>query len=201
MKIYDFPYAPNPRKVRIYLAEKGIDMDYVMVDIRQGEQLKDDFLAINPKGTVPVLEFDSGEYISESLVIMEYLEELYPEPVMIGINPLARAKTRELERFIDTSIASRISNIFFNTSQVFQDRLQVPEVVQQARLSLELSFSRLDALIGENAFVAGDYPSIADCTLIAALEHGSRVDVHILDKYINLNRWYEAFKQRPSVRF
>ena len=200
MKIYDFPYAPNPRKARIYLSEKDIDMDFVMVDIRQNEQRKDTFLAINPKGVLPVLELDDGRHITESLVIMEYLEELFPQPMMIGESPLERAQTRELERFIDTSIANPTNSIFFNTSEVFRHRLQVPELVEPAILSIERAFSLLDAMMAENLFVAGDFPSIADCTLIAALEHGSSVGVHISDKYKQLSLWYEFFRQRPSFK-
>ena len=199
MKIYDFPYAPNPRKVRFFLSEKGIKMAFEMIDIRQGEQTKNDFLAINPKGVLPVLELDDGSYLTESLVIMEYLEELYPEPVMIGQTPLARARTREIERFIDTNIATRINSIFYNTSPIFQDRLQVPEIVQQATRSLAVAFNHLNTIIANNAFVAGNHPSIADCTLIAALEHGKNIKIHD-DKYPNITRWYQSFKQRPSFK-
>ncbi len=200
MKIYDFPFAPNPRKVRLFLSEKGIKMDFEIIDIRQGEQKKDDFLAINSKGALPVLELDDGSYLTESLVIMEYLEELYPEPVMIGKSPLARARTREIERFIDTAIAARINSIFYNTNQIFQDRLQVPEVVEQAKQALEIAFDYLNTIISENTFVAGEHPSIADCTLIAALEHGKNIDMHYIDKYTNIMRWYKSFKQRPSFK-
>ncbi len=200
MKIYDFPYAPNPRKVRLFLSEKGIQIEFEIIDIRKGEQKKDYFLAISPKGTLPVLELDDGSYLTESLVIMEYLEEIYPEPVMIGKTPLARARTREIERFIDTAIATRINSIFYNTSQIFQDRLQVPEVVEQANHSLEIAFNYLNTLISENTFVTGEHPSIADCTLIAALEHGKNIDIHYIDKYTNIMRWYQSFKQRPSFQ-
>lgn len=136
---------------------------------------------------MPVLELDDGSYLTESLV-MEYLEEIYLEPVMIGKTPLACARTREIERFIDTAIAARINSIFYNTNQIFQDRLQVPEVVEQANHLLEIAFNYLNTLISENTFVAGEHPSIADCTLIAALKHGKNIDIHYIDKYTNIMR-------------
>ena len=89
MKIYYFPIAPNPTRVMVYLREKNIALHEVFVDLRKGEQLSPEHLARNPAGALPVLELDSGEYITESLPIMEYLEELHPDPVMIGREPLA----------------------------------------------------------------------------------------------------------------
>ncbi len=104
MRIYDFRFAPNPHKLRIYLAEKGISIPLERVDLRKGENLKPEFLAKNPLGALPVLELDDGSCLTESLAIIEYLEELHPDPPMIGIEPLERARVRELERFADTSV-------------------------------------------------------------------------------------------------
>ena len=97
MKLYTFPLAPNPTKVRVYLKEKGLDIPEQTVDLLAGEQQQPAFQAINPLGGVPVLELDDGTRLCESLAIIEYLEELHPEPPMIGTDPLERARVRALE--------------------------------------------------------------------------------------------------------
>ena len=104
MKFYDCETAPSPRRVRIFIAEKGIDIGTVQVDLRRGEQFSAGFRRINPDCVVPVLELDDGSYISEVLAICQYLEELHPEPPMIGRDPLERARVRELERIAEMSV-------------------------------------------------------------------------------------------------
>ena len=104
MKLYHYQFAPNPRKVRIYIAEKGFPIDYEEVDLAKGENRTPEFLAKNPMGSLPVLELDDGNYLTESLAIIEYLEELHPDPPMIGTTPLERARTHELERLAEMSV-------------------------------------------------------------------------------------------------
>src|SRR5574340_1452465 len=104
MKLYDFGHAPNPRKVRIYLAEKGLTLPIETVNSAAGESHTPEFLKKNPLGGVPVLELDDGSFLTESLAIIEYLEELHPNPPMIGISPVERARVRELERMADLGV-------------------------------------------------------------------------------------------------
>jgi len=200
VKIYDFPFAPNPHKLRIYLAEKGLKIPLERVDVRAGDNQRPEFLAKNPMGALPVLELDDGFCLTESLAIIEYLEELHPDPPMIGTEPLERARVRELERFAEMSILNRITQIFMNTSPIFVHRRQVAQAAEQARAALPAALRLIDARIGAHRFVAGDKPSIADCTLFAAFEHAERADVHIDDTYRNLMRWYANFGRRPSAR-
>ena len=96
MKLYVFPVAPNPTKVRSYVAEKGIEIEQVMVNLREGAQRRPEFLAKNPLGGLPVLELDDGTHLTESLAIIEFLEEQHPHPPMIGTTPLERARVRVL---------------------------------------------------------------------------------------------------------
>ncbi len=133
MRIYDFPFAPNPHKLRIYLAEKGLSIPLVRVDLRKGDNQKPEFLAKNPVGGLPVLELDDGSCLTESLAIIEYLEELHPHPPMIGTEPLERARVRELERFVELNVLNRIAQIFLNSSPIFVHRKQVPQAAEQAR--------------------------------------------------------------------
>lgn len=200
MKIYDFRFAPNPRKLRIYVAEKGLSIPMETVDLSKGQHRTPEFLAKNPLGSVPVLELDDGSYLTESLAIIEFLEELYPDPPMIGTDPRERARVRELERLADVSILGRVGRIFFNTSPVFSGYRQVPEAAEQAREGLPRALQTMDGAIADNPFVAGQHPTIADCTLFAAFEHAKRAKVEISESYENLVRWYASFSERPSAR-
>lgn len=201
MKLYDFAMAPNPKKVRAYLAEKGLNIPIEPVNIAAGETRTPEFLSKNPLGGVPVLELDDGSCLTESLVIIEYLEELHPSPPMIGTSPLERARVRELERIAELAVLQRVGTIFQNTSPFFAGRIkQSPEAAESARKQLHTALNVLDARIGNHPFVAGDRPSIADCTLLAALEFAEFGQVAIEPSCTNAARWLRAFKQRPSAQ-
>ncbi len=200
MRIYDFYFAPNPRKLRVYLAEKGLSIPMEQVDLTKGEHRTPEFLSKNPMGSLPVLELDDGSHLTESLAIIEYFEELYPDPPMIGTEPLERARVRELERLAETSVFNRIARIFFNTSPVFASAQQIPAAAEQAVAGLPNALRILDEAVGERPFVAGDRPTIADCTLFAAFEHAKLANVVIDPCHKNLMRWYAAFQQRPSAK-
>lgn len=201
MKLYYFPVAPNPTRVLIYLAEKGIDnIDLVPVDLRKGEQRQEAHLARNPDGNLPVLELDDGDCLTESLAIMEYLEELHPEPPMIGSDPLARARIRSLERKVETQLLNPIGRLVHATRSPI-GLPPNPAVADAERALLPASFERLDGLVGSRPFAAGDAPTIVDCTLFATLQFGQFFGVDIPAGCDNLQRWYAAFQQRPSTSF
>jgi glutathione S-transferase len=201
MKIHDFVGAPNPKKVRIYVAEKGLRIPFVPVDIVTGENRTPEFLAKNPMGGLPVLELDDGTCLPESLAIIEYLEELHPEPPMIGTKPLERARVRALERMIDLGVLGRIGTIFQNTHPFMASRLkQSADAADNARAMLAGALRVLDAEIGRRPFVAGERPTIADCTLYAGLEFGEFAGVPLDPALANVSRWYAGFKERPSAQ-
>src|SRR5262245_31325886 len=172
MKLLDFNLAPNPKKVRVYLREKGLTLPIEQVDVMSGKNRTPEFLErVNPLGGLPVLELDDGSHLTESLAIMEYLEELHPEPPMLGTTPLERARIREAERICDLGVLLAVGTIFQNTSPFFAGRVkQSPDAAETARGRLAAALKVLDRSIGAKPFVAGDRPSIADCTLLAALE-------------------------------
>jgi glutathione S-transferase len=200
MKLHEFAGAPNPKKVRVYLAEKGIEVASVPVNIITGENRQPEFLKKSPMGGLPVLELDDGTYLPESLAIIEYFEDLHPNPPMIGTTPLERARTRALERLIELSVLGRIAVIFQNTHPLFAGRVkQSPEAAESARNALATNLGVLDAKIGNNTFAAGDTPTIADCTLLAALQFAEFAQIPIGAEHGNVHRWYESFKQRPSA--
>lgn len=201
MKIYDFVGAPNPKKLRIYLAEKGLTIPRQQVNIMTGENRTPEFLKKNPLGGLPVLELDDGTYLTESLAIIDYFEELHPSPPMIGTTPLERARVRALERIAELGVLMRVATFFQNTHPFMAGRIkQSADAAETARGQLAASLAVLDAKIGPRPFVAGERPSIADCTLFAGLEFAEFAQVPLDPACANVTRWHAAFKQRPSAQ-
>jgi len=201
MKLYDFAGAPNPKKLRVYLAEKGVQVPTEQVDIITGQNRSPEFLKKNPLGGLPVLELDDGTILTESLAIIEYFEELHPNPPMIGGNPLERAKVRRLERVIELGVLSNIATIFQNTHPFMAGRLkQSADAAENARGRLAATLKVIDDEIDGKPFAAGNKPSTADCTLLASLGFAEFAGVAIDPSFKNVARWYEAFKQRPSAQ-
>lgn len=199
MKFYFFPVAPNPTRVRTYIREKGIELEEILVDLAAGEQKSPEHLARNPRGALPVLELDNGDYITESLPMMEYLEELYPDPVMIGRDPLERLRNREFERMVEQTLLIPIGRIVHATNSPLGLPPQ-PAIADPERARLPAAMQRVDERIGANPFAAGESPTIVDCTLFASLYFGEFFGVEVASEYRNLRRWYSDFKTRPSAQ-
>ena len=200
MKIYDFVGAPNPKKLRVYLTEKGLRIPLEQINIVTGDNRKAEFLKKNPLGGLPVLELDDGSCLTESLAIMEYLDEVNPAPPMIGTNPRERARVRELERIAELVVMGPIAQYFQNTHPFMAGRLkQSPDAAENAKARLRVGLKTLDDAIGGRPFVAGERPSIADCTLFAAIEFAEFAQAPIDPGCKNVARWFEGFKKRPSA--
>ena len=201
MKLYtDAVGAPNPKKVRIYCAEKGLKLPCETIDIMTGQNRTAEFATKNPLMGLPVLELDDGSCLTESLAIMEYLEEAHPSPSMLGSTPVERARTREVERICELGVLSSVAAIFQHTSPFFAGRIkQSPEAAENARTRLAQVMKVLDTRIGSSPFVAGARPTIADCTLFAALGFAEFAGIAPDPACPNVVRWHAAFKQRPSA--
>lgn len=205
MKLYAFPVAPNPTKVRLYLAEKAaagaaIPITEEVVDLRAGEQKRPEHLARNPFGKLPVLELDDGSHLLESLVIIEYLEECFPTPPLIGRTARERARVREVERIADVGVLMNVGRLVHATNSPL-GLPPAPEVAAHARAALPLSLAVLEQRLADGGpFLAGDQPTIADCTLAAALQFARFGQVDLDPKFTHLARWDAAFRQRPSAR-
>src|SRR5262245_10730832 len=201
MKIFDFALAPNPKKVRVYLKEKGIDLPMEPVDLPGGQNRSPEFLAkVNPLGGLPVLQLDDGSHLTESLAIIEYFEEQHPHPPMIGTTPLERARVREVERICELGVLGTVATIFQNTSPFFAGRVkQSAEAADNARGRLGNALRVLAARLAVHPFVAGTQPTIADCTLLAALEFATFGQVPIDPALTHVQRWWQAMKARPSA--
>lgn len=202
MKLYYFPVAPNPTKVRLYLAEKAaggteIPLEMERVNLREGEQKTPEFLQKNPFGKLPVLELDDGGCIAESLPIIEFFEELYPDPPMIGTTPEERLRVRSAERIAD-GVLQRVGRLVHATNSP----LGLPpdeHVAHVMRKDIVPGLTELNKRLGESEFVAGDRVSIADCTLFAGLSFGAFFGADLKIDYPNIVRWHTAFAARPTA--
>jgi glutathione S-transferase len=205
VKLYIFPIAPNPTKVRLYLSEKlaagaVIALPQVLVDLREGEQRRPEHLARHPFGKLPVLELDDGSHLTESLAIIEYLEECHPEPPMIGRTPVERARVRELERIADLGVLMQVGRIIHATNSPL-GLPPNPPVADLARATLPDALRFLDERMADGRpFVAGLAPSIADCTLAAAFQFARFGGVEIDAAYRHLTRWDTAYRARAAAR-
>jgi glutathione S-transferase len=205
VRLYVFRVAPNPTRVRLYLAEKraaggALAIDEVMVNLPKGEQRAPEHLARNPFGKVPVLELDDGTHLCESLAIVEYLEELHPDPPLIGRDARERARVRELERIAELGVLLPVARIVHGTRSPLGLPPQ-PEVAAVFRDALARPLELLDATLADGRpFVAGERPSIADCTLAAALQFARFGQVEIDPRREQLARWDRDYRARPAAR-
>jgi glutathione S-transferase len=205
MKLYVFRVAPNPTRVRLYLAEKEaagtrIDVDEVTVSLLAGEQKRPEHLARNPLGKLPVLELEDGSFLTESLAIIEYLEECYPEPTMIGGDPRERGRVRELERLAEQGVLHPVANIIHTTNSPL-GLPPCPEMAARFREVLPDALGVLDSRLADGRpFVAGDRPTIADCTLQAAFQFARFGKVEIDPAFEHLARWDHFYRSRDPAR-
>ena len=207
MKFYDCTTAPSPRRVRILMAEKGIEIDTVQVDLMSGEQLTEKFLSINPLGQVPVLELDDGTRISEVMSICRYLEEIYPDNPLFGRDPVERAKVESINDQLQANGMVAVMEAFRNATPGFVNRAmpgphnyaQIPALSERGMLRLDNFFSDFDAHLAANQYMVWDYFSVADITGFTVVEFARWVKKSIPEECSNLQRWYQQVKQRPST--
>jgi glutathione S-transferase len=200
LKLYDATIAPNPRRVRMFLAEKGVSVPLEQVDIRGAANRKPDFLEKNPMGGLPVLELDDGSCISESLVLCEYFEDKHPDPPLIGRTPEERANTRMWERRMELEIMQSMLGAFRHSSPFFQGRItQVAEMVEPLRANAKKRLEWIDGVLGSRPFVAGKDFTVADITLFCTVDFAGMVGENYDPSLGNLKAWHEKIKARPSA--
>lgn len=201
MKIYDSHNAPNPRRVRMFLAEKGIQVPYEQVDIVQRVNRGADFQKINPLSTVPVLELDDGTYISESVAICRYFEELQPEPALFGSDAKQRAIVEMWNRRVEFNILQPIADTFRQRHDFFKGRIrQLPEYAEVQRLNADDGLAWLNRELSAHRFIAGDQFSIADITAVIAIDFARVSKIAIKPEQTNLARWHAEVSARPSAK-
>ncbi len=207
MKFYDCKTAPSPRRVRIFIAEKGMNIDTVQVDLGGGEQFGKAFRKINPDCVVPALELDDGTCISEVLAICSYLEALHPEPNLMGTNDAERASVLMWNSKIEQQGLMAIADAFRNVAERLKDRAvtgpepyaQIPELAERGRKRANQFFHRLDGQLANSPYVAGENYSIADISAYVVTDFAARVKILLPDDVENLQRWYESVASRPGA--
>ena len=202
MKLYDFPGAPNPKRVKIFANEKGIELEMVPCDMRRGEHKSPAFLKKNPSGKIPVLELEDGRCISESVAICRYLEAICPEPNLFGEDAFELGHIEARNRHIEFEMWREIGISWVHGPIVAQLGIvkQIPEVKTASDMAACNYYERLDLEFAESAYVAGDRFTIADISLFTAIEFGSAmVDLKPDARLKNLHAWYESVRSRPSI--
>ena len=208
MKLYQSSASPNSRRVRIYLAEEGITMPFVPVDLASSEQFSDAYAAINPRRVVPALMLDDGTTIAEVPVIIRYLEELHPIPPLLGGSPKEKATIAMWERRMELEGFASVMETVRNGAPGLKGRAiaglhgydQIPELVVRGRRRIADFYGDLDVRLSETPFVAGDTFSVADITAIVAIDFASKaLGLSTPDEHGATRRWYNSIASRPSM--
>jgi glutathione S-transferase len=201
--LYQFRIGTNPRRVIIYLSEKGLDVPRYELNYRDSEHRLPSYLAINPSGRAPTLVTDDGSAITDSAAIVEYLEELHPNNPLMGSDLLHRARVRALER-LGTDLIVRCQLWLWNSTTAFPAKEPLPSAETAAR-TCRYAVEILDALekkIGENHFLAGETPTVADFTTFPIFQTlRERFNVPMGSEHPRLDTWYRRFRKRPSANY
>lgn len=204
MLLYDSTAAPNPRRVRVFLAEKGIDVPMRQVDMRKGEHKSPEFLRKNPSGKIPVLELDDGTCIGESVAICRYFEAVQPEPNLFGRTPVELGRIEMTNRQLELELLSQVGTSWVNgpvVAQIAAGRFtQIPEAKTQSDAAVHRFYKRLDRELAGREFMAGARYTIADITALCVIDFAaSLVGLPPDPELANLARWRTAVSARPSA--
>ena len=194
--------GPNPRLVNLFLAEKGVTLPKVEVDIIGGENRRPPFLALNPAGATPVLQLGDGTALCETLAICEWIEELYPEPALIGATAQARAVTRMWTRRVDLMVAQPMTAGFRGAEglPMFKDRVRcLPQAADELKLAAREGLAWLDRQLDRRPYLAGDAVSLADLLLFSFVEFGAQVGQPLDPDNRRLIAWHDRMASRPSA--
>ena len=201
MKLYN-SLGPNPRLVRMFALEKGIEIPTEEIDIMAGENRKAPYTGRNPGGQLPALELDDGSVLAETIPICEYLEELNAQPALIGATPEERAATRMWTRRIEQKIIAPLTDGFRYAEglAMFKDRMHViPQAADDLKAIAREGVAWLDEQLGAKKFIAGDRFTLADVALYAFLDFGTGVGQPVDPALKNVSAWFERSNGRPSA--
>ena len=207
LRFYDCKTAPSPRRVRVYLAEKGIELDTVQVDLGSGEQFGEAFRRINPDCVVPVLQLDDGQCISEVLAICSYLEALHPAPSMFGETPEEHAAVLMWNAKVEQQGLWAMADAFRNSAKALTNNAlpgpdayaQIPELAIRGRKRVGQFLLRLDERFADNEHIAGEFFSLADISAMVFVDFAAWIKIALPEGAENLVRWYSAVSKRPSA--
>ena len=200
MKIYQTHMAPNPRRVRMFLAEKNIAMEYQEVDIGAGDNLTPEMKAKNPTTKLPFLELNDGTCIGETVAICRYFEEINPENPLMGRTALEKAQVEMWQRRVEFHLLQPITMCFVHTTGFFKDRMK--PISEWGDASGENAVAYFDALnehFSNSDYLVGDYFSIADITLLCSIDFARVVKIRVDEEYTHLLDWYARVSARASA--
>lgn len=208
LTFYDYQAAPSPRRARIFMAEKGIEYDCKQIDLRTGEQLSDEFRAINPRCAVPALVTEDGQVIAENMAIAAYLEDRFPEPPLMGRDAAEKARIAEWNWRSEAEGLMAVAEILRNTSPHMKGRAmtgprnieQLPELAERGRLRLGYFFEDLNNHLSENAFLGGENYSVADITALVCVDFSGWVKSSPDASLSALHTWHKKVSERPSSK-
>ena len=208
MKFYDCKTAPSPRRVRIFIAEKNIEVETIEVNLASREQLGAAFKAINPDCTVPVLELDDDTRLTEVFAICQYLDDVFPEPPLMGSDAVGRALVTMWNTKIEHQGLAAIGDYFRNLAKGMKGRAltgpddyeQIPELVDRGRRRLENFMDKMERHLSDSEYVVDDAFTIADISLLVAIDFAARSKITIEDDAANLRRWYDLIAARPGTQ-
>jgi glutathione S-transferase len=207
MKFYDCTTAPSPRRVRIFLAEKGITVPTVQVDLRHNEQLTPAFRAINPDATVPSLELDDGTRINDVIGICVYFEAVQPQPSLMGDGAAEKALTTAWQREVERNGFYAAMEAFRNSTPGLKGRAlpgphnyeQITALAERGRLRVARFFEQMNTRLAQCEFVAGARYSIADITALITVDFARWIKMPVPEEFKDLRRWHAQVSARPSA--
>ena len=208
IKLYQSAGSPNSRRVRIFLAEKGLSIPLVPVDLGKGEQHSETYRAINPRRVVPTLVLEDGTAIGEVPVIVRYIEESHPQTPLLGVTAKERALVAMWERRVELEGFAAVMEAIRNTAPGLKGRAiagpydyeQIPELAERSKLRVKNFFADLDARLREVPFVAGENYSIADITALVTVDFAAKaINLPLPEQHVALKRWYDLISKRPST--
>ena len=207
MKLHDCQMAPNPRRVRIYLHEKGVEVEKVEHNILAGENIEEAYLKINPWGTLPALELDDGTVIREAPSIFRYIDSIKPDPNLLGNDPKEAAEIETWERFSELQGMAAIGEFFRNQMQDLSGRglpgparLElIPELVERGKQRAAWFYEQIDQRLGESEYLGTDRYTVADITAQCAVDFANAVGLPVPESCANIARWHAAVSARPCA--
>ncbi len=201
MRIVETRRAPNPRRVRIFLAEKGLPILFEEQDLMTGSLKSAEFTALNPWQQVPVLVFDDGRRLCESVAICRYFEELQPNPPLMGVGPMGRAETEMWQRRIEFGLLFRVAQVFRHLHPKMA-HLEMPQIAawgEANKAKVEAELRLIDERLAGTHYIAGENFSIADITALVAIDFMKPACLEVPADLVNLKRWFDEVARRPSA--
>jgi len=207
MIFYDCATAPSPRRARMFIAEKGLDIETREVSLAKGEQLSAEFLAVNPGATVPTLVTDTGLALTENIAIAAYLEATHPTPPLMGQSPEDKAEILMWNARIEQQLGMAVADALRNGNPHMKGRAlpgpddfeQIPALAERGLARIQLFFDRLDAHLTGRDYIATNGFSLADITGYVFVDFARVVKIRVDDTRPNLKRWHDAIASRPSA--